>query len=777
MIRILALVCLLTLTWTGAVHAQGTITDDEASFVRGPSAWDGSPDGNFTGVSPTLTQDHLYETGWAFRVMGNVQETFFPAPDTQNYNSPQSVHTWNSLAGALFSAVETSVVTDLDGTLGPTPSGSVTMTMTITNLSPIDSLTLDLFHMADFDAPPSAGDDSALLLAGPSSPVIRINDAASNFAVYTGDDADAYLVRPFGATDIGAVLGNAMVDEFGNTGLPFGPGDFTGGVQWNDRVIPPSGSASFTVRFAVNDVLLNADLSVAIADTPDPAVQGGEIQYTVTVLNAGPDQAPNVTASTLLPVGLTIVDTVGCSEDPAGLPDCSLGDIAAGDSAQFVVTATANMGAPSLVTLNVSVASLDINEVTMGDNTDSEETTIAPPDADLSVALLDAPDPVIAGQPLTYTVNVSNAGPSDTNVVATFTLPPELTLLATNGCVEDASGVPTCTLGLLAAGADDSYTVQATVSPGTTGTVDASVSVAGGITDSDPGNNTALANTLVLAPNAELSVTLGDAPDPVLAGQTLTYTVNVANAGPLDATATVATLTLPPELSVVATNGCAEDAAGVPTCTLGTIASGGSAQYTVETLVAPTASGSIDAGVSVDAIEPDSNASDSTAVASTVVTALLPDLNVVKSNDVGGVAVVDASWSWTLLVTNDGNAGAVFAIDDAVLLDQLPDTGIGYGATSVANGGGTTGTATCNVTGFDLECVAASAITLPPGGTLSVSLTALPEDIATYDNPRASGDCSVDPGDAVEESDEADNDCADSVESIDFLIFADGFDD
>ena len=213
------------------------------------------------------------------------------------------------------------------------------------------------------------------------------------------------------------------------------------------------------------------------------------------------------------------------------------------------------------------------------------------------------------------------------------------------------------------------------------------------------------------------------------------------------------------------------------TCTLGTIASGGSAQYTVETLVAPTASGSIDAGVSVDAIEPDSNASDSTAVASTVVTALLPDLNVVKSNDVGGVAVVDASWSWTLLVTNDGNAGAVFAIDDAVLLDQLPDTGIGYGATSVANGGGTTGTATCNVTGFDLECVAASAITLPPGGTLSVSLTALPEDIATYDNPRASGDCSVDPGDAVEESDEADNDCADSVESIDFLIFADGFDD
>ena len=76
----------------------------------------------------------------------------------------------------------------------------------------------------------------------------------------------------------------------------------------------------------------------------------------------------------------------------------------------------------------------------------------------------------VAGTGLTYTIEVSNAGPSDAqNVVVTDTLPAGVTLVATSGCAEDPAGVPTCTLGTIAAGGSASYTVMVTVDSGPSG--------------------------------------------------------------------------------------------------------------------------------------------------------------------------------------------------------------------------------------------------------------------------------------------------------------------
>ena len=86
------------------VRAQGTITEAPATFVLNAGAFDDSPSANFTGVSATLAQDHLFETGWWFRVSGGAQETFFPVPTTQNYTGDTATLDWASLGGALFSA-------------------------------------------------------------------------------------------------------------------------------------------------------------------------------------------------------------------------------------------------------------------------------------------------------------------------------------------------------------------------------------------------------------------------------------------------------------------------------------------------------------------------------------------------------------------------------------------------------------------------------------------------------------------------------------------------
>jgi len=67
-------------------------------------------------------------------------------------------------------------------------------------------------------------------------------------------------------------------------------------------------------------------------------------------------------------------------------------------------------------------------------------------------------------------VTVHNDGPSDAiNVVVTDTLPAGVTFVSTAGCAEDPNGVPTCSLGDIAAGGSDSYTITVTVDASTVG--------------------------------------------------------------------------------------------------------------------------------------------------------------------------------------------------------------------------------------------------------------------------------------------------------------------
>ena len=80
----------------------------------------------------------------------------------------------------------------------------------------------------------------------------------------------------------------------------------------------------------------------------------------------------------------------------------------------------------------------------------------------------------------------------------------------------------------------------------------------------------------------DLSLTkVADVANPGL-GQNVVFTLTVSNAGPGPANNVTVTDTLPAEFTFMSTSGCTpEDPNGVPTCTLGTIAPGGMAQYTI----------------------------------------------------------------------------------------------------------------------------------------------------------------------------------------------------
>ena len=191
----------------------------------------------------------------------------------------------------------------------------------------------------------------------------------------------------------------------------------------------------------------------------------------------------------------------------------------------------------------------------------SAQTTVDPA-ADLSLTKTDAPDPVLAGQQLTYTLTVANSGPrSATGVQLTDNLPSTVAFgsaTPSQGSCSQASGTVTCALGTLANGG--SATVDIMVTPQEGGTITNQASVSSDLRDPTAPNNSASAETTV-NPAADLELTKTDSPDPVLAGELLTYTLAVHNAGPSSAAVTQLIDTLPEGVVFVSAVPGAGDAA------------------------------------------------------------------------------------------------------------------------------------------------------------------------------------------------------------------------
>lgn len=227
------------------VYAYGaTITNGNADFTF--SAFGNEPNCDYLVPNSGTVQDHLYQQGFWYRIEGAAFETPFPNPDDAFFSGNGATHTWNNVNGQNFAASCLTFIKDKGGN-----SAIVELEMTITNNTG-GSLTLNLFHYADFDLQPTAGNDSAALVNA-NDHMALITGGSSNTAEYHAIGAQAYLVRPIGASSVKAVLNDLSPVSFDNSGLPFGPGDFTAGFEWT-RIIPSGGKSVFTVVLAINTV-------------------------------------------------------------------------------------------------------------------------------------------------------------------------------------------------------------------------------------------------------------------------------------------------------------------------------------------------------------------------------------------------------------------------------------------------------------------------------------------------------------------------------------------
>ena len=410
-------------------------------------------------------------------------------------------------------------------------------------------------------------------------------------------------------------------------------------------------------------VIAQADLMVSKTDSPDPVVAGTPLVWTVTVTNNGPSDATGVVLDDVIPAGVTVNSiSAPCA---AGFP-CAIGNMAAGASVAVMINVTVDSGTTGMLTNSATVVGLEPDPDPSNNNTSEPTTVIA--ETDLQVIKTDNPDPVVAGEALTWTITVTNNGPSDaTGVILDDAVPAGVTVTAISApCT---AGFP-CAIGNMVAGASVMVTIDVTVDSGTTGVLTNIATVTGNETDPNPSNNTATEPTAVIT-ETDLEVTKTDNPDPVLAGEPLTWTITVTNNGPSDATGVILDDTLPPEVTVTSIS--APCAAGFP-CTIGDIVAGDSVVVTVDVDVDPATTGTIINTATVSGNETDSDPSNNTATEPTSVDPEA-DLEVIKTASPEPVVAGDPL-TWTITVTNYGPSDATGVVLEDVVPSEVAVTAI-----------------------------------------------------------------------------------------------------
>ncbi|HEY8132747.1 MAG TPA: hypothetical protein VII12_12750 [Thermoanaerobaculia bacterium] len=354
-----------------------------------------------------------------------------------------------------------------------------------------------------------------------------------------------------------------------------------------------SSTASVTVS--------SVDISITKSG-PATVTAGNSMNYTITVANAGPDAASNVVWSDPLPPGTTFVSLVQNTGPPAtcgsptpgasGTVSCGIVILASGTSAQFTLTVL--VGNVVSIT-NTASATTDSFDTNTANNSSSVMTTVTPV-ADLAVTKTDAPDPVLAGSNITYTITLTNNGPSDASSLSlTDAVPANTTFVsftapagwATTTPPAGGSGTVTATRPSLIASASSTFTLVVNVNLATAAgtTITNTASATSGTSDPNAANNSAIATTMVAAAIADLSITKTAAPvAPAYAANTdITYTMTVTNGGPSTASAVTVTDTIPLNMTFVSSMSSQGTCTGTGpvSCALGTMTSGATATVTV----------------------------------------------------------------------------------------------------------------------------------------------------------------------------------------------------
>ena len=124
----------------------------------------------------------------------------------------------------------------------------------------------------------------------------------------------------------------------------------------DDPPVEPDADNAATDTTALVDIEV-ADVGVTLDASTDLVGPGNTLTFTATVTNPGPDAVGSVALGAVPSAGLTLIETVGCTQDPNGLPDCDLGGLGVGASADVDFVFSVDAGAGAILSLDATVES------------------------------------------------------------------------------------------------------------------------------------------------------------------------------------------------------------------------------------------------------------------------------------------------------------------------------------------------------------------------------------------------------------------------------------
>ncbi|WP_283215048.1 hypothetical protein, partial [Methylobacterium trifolii] len=345
------------------------------------------------------------------------------------------------------------------------------------------------------------GDD---LLYGDLGDNVLYGDLGNDTAVLTGRRSDYQVSQnsdgSFILVGISGTTRATTIELF-----QFSDGTFTA-----QQLIPTDTHEARTLDLAVTTTVSN----------PTPNV-GDVITFIDTLSNNGPIAATGITATDLLPAGLTLVSATPSAGtyDPA-TGSWTVGQL--GSSANATLTLTAMVNSPIPLTNAIVIRGLDQEDTNTANN--SASVTETPQQADLALTnVVSNPTPSV-GDTITLTVTASNNGPNAaTGVSITDALPAGLTYVSStqsSGTYNPATGI--WTPGTLASGAASTLTLVATVTSPNTLMNTATITLSDQFDPNTANNSASVTETPQQADLALTNVVSNPTPN---VGDTITLTV------------------------------------------------------------------------------------------------------------------------------------------------------------------------------------------------------------------------------------------------------------
>ncbi len=440
-------------------------------------------------------------------------------------------------------------ITKSDGTAIAAPGGTLVYELVVTNVGAQAATSVTVTDMlppgVTFVGCAPTCDATAL-------PIVTWTDVVEDVAGSPSDPA------AFDASGQATLTVTVTVDDPADVGLEEIDNEATVVDDGTNGADPTPGD---NVANDVDVIDAAPDLVVSKDDGVDQVNDGQVLTYRIAYRNAGNQQATGVVITDTLPAEVSFV---GCSDscDSAGAPTIvwAIGDLAAGATGEVTITARVDDPVdPSTrhIVNTVVIADDGTNgaDPTPADNSDTDDDTYG---IDLAVDKTDGRSSAVPGEDVTYTITVTNNGPTTIREFDLVDEVPDVLLdveFTASAGTYDATSGRWASFGDFVEGETFTLTVTGRIDPSATGTIVNTVTVTppDTVVDRDPSNDVAT-DTDTLEPRSDLVLTkrlIGE----LAGGADARYEITVTNDGPSDASAVTVTDRLPNGLALGSATG------------------------------------------------------------------------------------------------------------------------------------------------------------------------------------------------------------------------------